>query len=516
MIAALQAEKTPKNKQVVGDRQKLVIASGLNAKNFREFASVLDLSLCGTDSRFAVEERIRSTVSQWTDDDARGYVNDLLGYVRRQMMMPETKHEVITKGSILLHFGFGDPGGLFPCPSEVKEIKKLVPREATRRLLAALSESETRKVIFHGEGGCGKTTALQELKTLLPPDSTVLFFDCYGGGTYLDSEAYRHLPGDAFLQLSNDLARLLRSPLFLRRGDDTNLARSFHQRLVKAAEIVAATNTSALLTVIIDAADNSVTAAKSRIPSEQSFVHDVLRLGKLPANVRLIISARTGRLSELNLPADISTVAIGPFTEDETAVHARSRFMDLTEQWIDDFHFYSSGIPRVQSYAFGDEGTSSSDALNRLLPNGKLLPEVFREQLVRAGNLAGNKNHVRDLCAAVSLLPRPIPIGHLAAIVGLPELHVNDICGDLRPGLRVDDGMVGFGDEDFEEFLRESTESVLADTRSKVATYFFFDPYNGCVCGDPRYECPLRCWPLWRHPGLGQFRSGFSYRRSGP
>jgi len=472
VISALQVDGIPKNKRDADNRQKLVAASGLDTDSFREFAEVLDLSQCGTDSRFAVEEKIRLTVSQWTDDDARGYVNGLLGYVRRQMMMPETKGEIITKESLLFHFGFGDYGGLFPCPSRVDKIGELVPREATKRLFDALMASETGKIIFHGEGGCGKTTALQELETLLPRDSTVVFFDCYGGGTYLDSEAYRHLPIDAFLQLSNDVARLLRSPLFVKRGDDSNPARSFHKRLIKAAEIVAATNTDALLVVIVDAADNSITAAKSRNPHDRSFIHDLVRLGSLPQNVRLLLSARSGRLADLDLPADFTTVHIGTFTRKETATHAHARFPGATGQWIDDFHFYSSGVPRVQRYAFGDDGASSDDALQRLLPNGKLLPEVFREQLKRASNLAGNKDHIRDLCAAVSLLPRPIPIRHLAAVVGLPELHVNDMCGDLRPGLRVDGEMVGFGDEDFEEFLRESTESVLADTKSKVAEHF--------------------------------------------
>ncbi|HCA56555.1 MAG TPA: hypothetical protein DEP46_01080 [Blastocatellia bacterium] len=495
---ALKFDGTGKNPKAAKDRSKLVEASRLDEDSFDEFVRLLDLSSCGADSRFAVEEKIRSIISEWTEDDARGYVNDLLAFVRRHMMMPEAKGQYITKKSILIYLGFSDPQGLFPCPSKVDWVDNLVPRDATQRLLEALLVPENRKVIFHGPGGCGKTTALQELQSVLPPDSAVLFFDCYGGGTYLDSEAYRHAPPDAFLQLSNDLARLLRTPLFVRSSGEANLVRAFHNRLIKASEIVSANGPDALLVVLIDAADNSVMAARTRVPPEKSFVHDLARIGDIPANTRLLISARTARLAELNLPDGFVPVTIGPFSRDETALYVRTKFPAASDQWIDDFHHYSSGVPRVQRYAFGDdERTTMEDSLAYLLPDGKLLPDVFEALTQNAIKLAGGSEDIGGICAAVVTLPRPIPIMHLATVIGLSEEQTSDICGDLRPGFRLQNGLVSLGDEDFEEFLRARAADKLDEVRTQVAAFFLRihtdDAYAavhvaGALYDDGRYE----------------------------
>src|SRR5581483_10321505 len=199
-------------------RTVLLTASGLKDVDFEAFAMSLDLSQCGRGSRFALEERVLTTISGWTDDDARTSVNDLLRFIRRAMM-PEAKGEFITRQSILSRLGFSDPRALFPCPSAIKTVEHLIPRDAIRIVIERMLAGEQR-ICLHGEGGCGKTTALQEMEALLPRGSAVLIFDCYGGGRYLDSDAYRHRAPDAFLQLSNDLARHLRTPLLVSRSPE--------------------------------------------------------------------------------------------------------------------------------------------------------------------------------------------------------------------------------------------------------------------------------------------------------
>src|SRR5439155_6328123 len=154
----------------------------------------------------------------------------------------------------------------------LKRVERLISREASRAVVARMLSGEQR-ICLHGEGGCGKTTALQEIEALLPSDSVVVIFDCYGNGRYLDADAYRHRPRDAFLQLSNDLARRLRVPLLVNRSADLDYPRVFKRRLEKAAEVVASRAGDALLVIVVDAADSSVTAASNRSPPEQSFVH---------------------------------------------------------------------------------------------------------------------------------------------------------------------------------------------------------------------------------------------------
>jgi hypothetical protein len=83
-------------------RAALMAASALPDEDFETFARALDLSECGRGSRFALEERVLATIAEWTEDDARAAVNDLMRFVRRAMMMPEAKGEFITRQSILL------------------------------------------------------------------------------------------------------------------------------------------------------------------------------------------------------------------------------------------------------------------------------------------------------------------------------------------------------------------------------------------------------------------------------
>ena len=148
-----------------------------------------------------------------------------------------------------------------------------------------------------------------------PVGSVVVTFDCYGGGLDMDASALRHRPEDAFLQLSNDLARQLHVPLLLEPHRGRDYARAFRKRLNQAAALLEGTRPDALLLVAIDSADNSVTAAQQRSPSEKTFVHELVSFSDLPRNVRLLVSARTGRRKELQLPKQFEPIELLAFDE---------------------------------------------------------------------------------------------------------------------------------------------------------------------------------------------------------
>jgi hypothetical protein len=153
-------------------------------------------------------------------------------------MMPEAEGDLITRQSVILWMGFADPRALFPCLPTFKRVDRPIPREVSRNVVEQMMSGD-QCICLHGEGGCGKTTALQELEALLPSGSVVAVFDWYRSGRYLDSDAYRHRPPDAFLQLSNDLARQLRIPLLISRSADLDYPQVFKKRLEKAAEVIA-------------------------------------------------------------------------------------------------------------------------------------------------------------------------------------------------------------------------------------------------------------------------------------
>ena len=138
--------------------------------------------------------------------------------------------------------------------------------------------------------------------------------------------------------------------------------------------------------------------------------------------------------------------------------------------WIDDFHHFSSGVPRVQDYAFKVDGAHPSTALDRLRPTGKSLGDIFQQQFCRALRKNGAPAEVTRLCAALIALPRPVPLSDLAPILDSTEPQVADICGDLAPGIRLQDRTVSFADEDFEDFVRAEGEDELASVRERAAT----------------------------------------------
>ncbi len=426
-----------KNKQPRNHKSEalLVKATGLSGTSLQDFVRSLDV-FTRTGSRFLIEEAVLKSISDWTDDDARSVLKELLNFIRKRML-PESELQPITRETMLLQFGFSKREALFPCPPELQRVTDPVLRNDASRIVRRLVEGE-KLLCLHGAAGCGKTTMLQEIEALLPPRSVVVVFDCYGAGSYLDSDAYRHRPKDAFLELSNDLALRSKIPLLLTRSKDADYPRAFRTRINHAAEAVASQHPKALLLIAVDAADNSVTAAASRVPPEPSFISDFVNLGALPDNVRLVVTARTARLVALDLPARFKQMQIGGFTRDETKANVGRIWPDVPDAWIDDFHYFSGGSPRVQAYAIKNGETNPLAALNSLRFGQQVanISDLFDRRLGDAFLKSGRAAVPTTFLAALIALPRPIPVSDLAAISGLPVEEVTDVCVDSAPAFR--------------------------------------------------------------------------------
>ena len=447
--------------------ERLAHAVGLGTQELQALASSLHLK-CGADSRLALEEEVLRSVGHWTDFNLRHVASDLQDFVRRKMMMPDEKGRLINRTSVLAHLGVSDELALFPCPADIEVIATPVSRTAVRK--AALKLQEQRYVCLHGQAGVGKTTALQEIEASLPDGSIMLKYDCYGAGRYLDSSALRHRTKDAFLQLTNELSARLRLPLFLLPSSDADYPRHFMKRLRQAAALLSADSPERLLVVAVDAADNAVVAGQHQQPHERSFVHDFVRLAELPCNVRFVLTARTGRLQCLELPPNYLKMEVEPFEQEETRKYVVRQWPSAPRSWVEDFHRYSNGIPRVQDAAFA-AAREPRDALQRLLPAGKSLEIIFEERFHEAIQKAGAASTLTRFCAALISLPRPVPISTLANILDEPQSHVLDVCQDLAPSIRHQEGNVSFADEDLEEFVRTVGADNLPDTRERIARF---------------------------------------------
>ena len=468
--AAASSLTVPKRKPTAtaAPEVRLAYATGLDADEFRAFASALHIE-AGAGSRFALEEQVLRAIAEWTDQDVQRVVTGLRQFVRDRMR-PEYAGKTITRESVLLHFGASEESVLFPCPSEISWTEAPVSRAPVRDA-AKLLRSGVRYLCLHGRAGVGKTTALQEIEEALPAESIMVKYDCYGGGRYLDPSALRHRSRDAFIQLTNELAARLRLPLLLSPHHGSDFPRLFANRLKHTAHALATQHPDALIVIVVDAADNAVAAAQTRMPVESSFVHDFVQLTDQPENVRFIVTARSGRRQTLQLPPSYCTREIEPFSRQETAENVARVWAAAPRPWIDDFHHFSGGVPRVQDYAFEVDGAHPRTALDRLRPHGKSLEDIFQQQFRQALTKSGIPTEVARLCAALIVLPRPVPLSDLAAILESTEPQLTDICTDLAPGVRLQGGAVSFADEDFEAFVRAEGKGELARARARAADW---------------------------------------------
>ena len=127
----------------------------------------------------------------------------------------------------------------------------------------------------------------------------------------------RHQAKQGLVQLSNELsARALCDPLVpAATADDADYARAFLRRLDNAATTIAARSPDALLTIVIDAADNAAMMAADA--GDRPFVTGLLR-EELPPNVRLVVTCRTERRDRLELPPHHLDVRLEGFDLAET------------------------------------------------------------------------------------------------------------------------------------------------------------------------------------------------------
>ncbi|TDC47087.1 hypothetical protein E1212_25215 [Jiangella ureilytica] len=358
---------------------------------------------------------------------------------------------------------------LLPAPNLIEPPRRPIIRHQFAEIAAKIQETPGMSTVVHGPGGVGKSVLAGALQHHLPYGSITIVFDCFGNGSYRRPSAPRHRPKQGFVQLVNELAgRALCDPIVpSATADETDYARTFLRRLTAAAETLATTTPAALLTIIIDAADNAAMIADEM--GERSFVQGLIR-EPLPSNVRLVVTCRTERIDRLRLPVDYQDLPLRGFDLDETRAHLQMAYPAVSPTDASEFHARTSHNPRVQATVL-DATTSLQEALAWLAPNpsspGNALDSLIERQVAEIRDRQhGSGTDIDAICVGLAALRPMIPVRVLAELAGVHASVVLSFVSDLGRPLLVDGGSVQFRDEPTETWFRERYRPAGKDLES--------------------------------------------------
>jgi hypothetical protein len=456
---------------------KLRDASGLSSGDFTDFVRVLDMGECGSGSRLLQRLELGKELSALAADGVHATPNVV--QLMYTCMMPEAAgHAGLRAHDILVALGASGSRSVFPYPPRVVEPAIHVPTRQAQQLADAVTNRAALRLLAHGQPGVGKTTTVARLEGYLPGGSLVVTYDCYAAGDYGNPAEARH-SSRAIVQIINEIAlRTGTLPLVVRDTllDEGPLWQQFQDRVAVAAGTLPA---RALLVIVIDAADNSVTAAHRL--GERSFVHRLWRI-TLPDNVRLVMTARSGRRDDVitgTHDVSIDQVDIPAFDLAASSDMLRANFTEATDEHCAEFHDRSHGYARVQAYALGladvppANGSSGIDLDEAVDRAGRQLSELFNDVLDTALATIEDPDKRQEQVAVLAAMSRPARVSTLANLMGNGEESIDRLIQDLAPGLVMTADGIGFCDEDFEQHVHNVVDGVdLAQAHERFADYF--------------------------------------------
>lgn len=432
--------------------KKIYEESKLKSFAFLGFIKVINFEDCGAATRSIQKAKIIQQLGNWGIDSLQNKYNELIMTLRDRMMPGRNAQVPMTKDFVCSLFG-GNYARFFPAPTNIPE-KKYVERECTHELIKTILQQDNKSIFVHATAGIGKTTLVNNLQNYLPDGSAVVFYDCYGGGTYLQPADSRYEYDTAILQICNSLAIECKTDFLLeRRLKESEFWHELSIRMIQAAKYVKSYAEDAIVLLIIDAADNSVFAAEKN--NKVSFVHNLL-LQPLPEGVKILLTYRTEHTHYFNFPHNSTFFVVPAFNLQESTEHVKSYSLELPEEVLTEFHHLSRGIPRVQSYVLAAKQDTPHELVNMLLPNGKTTEDLLRDILEELRLRYGEGNDTTSFIFGVLInLPRPIPITVAMKILSCSQDMLQSLSVDCSFGLYIEHDYIFFRDEDFETFLRE-------------------------------------------------------------
>lgn len=352
-----------------------------------------------------------------------------------------------------------DEDELFPAPNAIEKPTHAIRTRDIDRVTAELTNGMNNKVLLTAFGGVGKSVLTSMLNQELPAGSVTVVYDCFAGGDYRQATSARHEHRTGLTQISNELAaKGMCTPLIPTQANDSSYMRVFMRRVQYAAEQLGREEPGALLTVIIDAADNAAMAAAEQ--RHNTFVTDLFR-EEWPINSRLVQLCRPERQELLRAPrTGVTVLRLAGFQQSESLEHLRTRFPQATADHGAELHALTDGNPRVQAMAM-ENAESVAEALSSIQlardAPGSVLDSLFAKQVGRVSD----EGHLRAdeldrLCEALATLHPPMPLDDLATIAGVHVDAIRSFAVALGRGLHAAGNTLQFRDEPTETWFREA------------------------------------------------------------
>ncbi|KIO54436.1 ATP-binding protein [Flavobacterium hibernum] len=451
---------------------KLRKASGLTVYEFCDFLRLLNFEDSGTASRQTLNFELVKSIAK-TSIRSKNQFNSLFKMIWDKMMPENRDERTLTLIDTLACFGFSSIENLFPVSQNFEHNPSVILREQLQEIITVIHKNTSYKPIcIHGGAGIGKSTITQQIKNELPAHSQCILFDCYGAGKYQNPEDKRHLHRNAIIQLSNEMAKKIGSEfLLLQNESDDVYLKEFIKRIKDAVAVLRNREPLSCLVLVIDAADNSITAADQC--GEKSFVQDLLNM-EIPSGCHIIATSRTYRKETLNLPSKYIDIELKPFSIVESALFLKNNFAKITADEVLEFHNYTKGIPRVQFYSLHLKRQGINEVINYLKPNGKAVEDLILDKIEQALLRVGKDKRklIEHFFKLLISLPRPVPISYLSEIMKVDSKFLEDLSSDIWNGLILDGELFSFRDEDFENYIRESYQ-ISFEHLQETALLFF-------------------------------------------
>lgn len=461
LITAVKDAVAGTKQRYLSELKKLERFTGLKSDSLISFLKLLRFEDCQEDYWEQRNILCQETGNYLPGVDSNA-TTQLRYLVNHKALSEGEKNPDITKIDVLRVLNVNEDD-LFPAPCMIEDPgKNTISFPQEQEFIRTIIEASS-PVVIHADGGVGKTVFATRIQANLPNGSECILYDCFGNGSYRNPRKYRHRHQDALVQIANELAtRGFCHPLIPSPHADTSLyMKAFFHRIGQASELARLNNSDALICIVVDAADNAQMASEE-IDEKHSFVQHLVKEKEMPDNVRLVFLCRTHRQSYLGdpLPSGIISLELSPFDTRETKLHLRQKFANATDYDVEEFHYLSSGNPRVQALAL-----SRSDTLTGVLSSlGQkpttiasmvkgLLDKVIEEMKNQISKI--EQTQIDKICRGLALLRPQIPISILSKISGVDEGAIRSFVTDFGRSLLYTDGVIQFLDEPTETWFRE-------------------------------------------------------------